>query len=95
MFDNCEKSDQILTLIHRHRNWINETLYRERNNQMIPVILFLTGQEGQESQKNKKKSKINATESSSNRDKGKIFYISREDYERDQRWDSYKELTLA
>ena len=78
-----------MTLVHRQQNIINEKLYKEQNDDKVPVMII---PDFSDKSKNKKKEK---TKLYGERKKGKLFYISREAYECDQKKQSSKELTLA
>ena len=56
MYDEFKKKDHILTLVHRQQNIINEKLYKEQNDDKVPVMIIPEkGKKG----KTKKKEKLN------------------------------------
>ena len=94
MYAEFKKEDHILTSVHRQQNIINEKLYKEQNDDKVPVMIipdFLDKSRNDKS-KTKKKEK---TRLYGERKRGELFYISRKAYECDQKRYSSKELTLA
>ena len=89
MYAEFKKEDHILTSVHRQRNIINEKLYKEQNDDKVPVMII---PDSPDKLREKKKEK---TKLYGERKRGELFYISREAYECDQKRYSSKELTLA
>ena len=102
MYAEFKKEDHILTSVHRQQNIINEKLYKEQNDDKVPVMIipdsfasFASFASRGKNGKNGEKKKKEKTRLYGERKRGKLFYISREAYECDQKRYSSKELTLA
>ena len=96
MYAEFKKEDHILTSVHRQRNIINEKLYKEQNDDKVPVMIIPDSLASFASRgKNGEKKKKEKTRLYGERKRGELFYISCEAYECDQKRQSSKELTLA